>query len=109
MALMITGVVWSAVRLTGPWRRLSSWMINAGLYGVWVGMTVAALTGASQALPHAGRGYAAGPLAEGIVYALVLAGGMSTLAGWGLFTLGLARRAVSPASPSGQGRPDRHR
>ena len=94
MALMIAGAVWSAVRLARPWRRLSSWTMAIGIYAVWAGMTVSALTGASGALPHAGRGYAAGPVAEGIVYALVLIGGGLTLVGWALFTLGLARRSL---------------
>ncbi|MFM9829641.1 MAG: hypothetical protein ACKVOB_13020 [Sphingomonas sp.] len=91
MALMIAGAIWSAVSLDLALGRGARWLIITGMYGLWVGLTLSAATGASAALPIAGAGHHAGDLAETIVSALVLgSSGLITL-GWLLLVVGLIR------------------
>lgn len=47
------------------------WSLVLGLYGLWLAMLLAAIWGASQALPMAGAGHSASRGREGIVAGLV--------------------------------------
>lgn len=79
MALMVFALVtalsrWSAKLNT----QLSSGLI-AGLYLIWIGITIAALTGVSRMLPHAGQGYRAAPQIEFAVAGLIVAGSILSI------------------------------
>lgn len=92
MALMIAGVVWSQVKLPAWLDGAARWAIVVGMYGLWLGLTLSAATGASSALPIAGAGHDAKPFVELVVSAIVLlSSGVMTL-GWVLFITGLIRR-----------------
>ncbi len=91
MALMIAGLAWSAVALGSGLANVAQWTIVAGMYGLWLGLTLAAVTGASASLPIAGAGHAADKTTE-LIGSIVILGssGLMTI-GWILFVVGLIR------------------
>ena len=91
MAVMIAGILWSATALPGRGETLARWSLAVGMVGLWLGITLAALTGASEVLPMAGEGYSAAPAAETAVSAVVMGSGASLTLGWVLFLWGLIR------------------
>lgn len=91
MALMIFGLVWRWVALLPLWSAVARWSVVAGIYALWLGLTLSAATGAGDSLPIAGAGYDAGPLAQTTVSALVLGGSAVMTIGWSLFVIGLVR------------------
>ncbi len=99
LALMIVGVIWPAVSLNAMLLKVARWTIIIGMYGLWLGLTLSAASGASDALPIAGAGYSANRLSEVAVSATVLvSSGLMTL-GWLLFVVGLIRRHVGGGKP----------
>ena len=91
MAMMIAGALWPALSLrprTGSIGRLA---IIAGMYGLWIGLTLSAATGASEALPIAGAGHSADPVSEKVVSAVVLGSSILMTLGWLLFVIGIIR------------------
>jgi (hydroxyamino)benzene mutase len=92
MAVMIAAAFWSSVRLTPALERLAWWTLSVGMVGLWIGITLAAMTGASEALPMAGRGFAAALPTEVVVSAVVIGSSLALLLGWALFLWGLVRR-----------------
>jgi hydroxylaminobenzene mutase len=91
MAVMIAAAFWSSVRLTPALERLAWWTLAVGMFGLWIGITLAALTGASEALPMAGSGFAAKPVTETAVTTIVIGSSLALLIGWALFLWGLVR------------------
>ena len=91
MALMIVGVIWSAISLSVAMLKTSRWTLILGMYGLWFGLTLSAATGASDALPIAGAGYDADRLVETGVSALVLGSSALMTFGWFLLLMGLIR------------------
>ncbi len=95
MALMIAGAVWSAVELGPKLAAFSRWTTIMGMFGLWLGLTLSAATGASQSLPIAGAGYRAAPMIELAVSTLILGSSALMAIGWLVFTVGLLRRNAS--------------
>lgn len=95
MALMIVGAIWSVVSLSAALARIARATLIAGMYGLWLGLTLSAATGASEALPIAGAGYSAGRIAEITVSATVLVSSLLMTAGWILVLSGLVRSGRS--------------
>ena len=91
MVLMIFGVIWSLVLLGPRWLKAAHISAVASMYLIWSAITLAALLGASKALPIAGKGYAASPMQELVVQAIVLGGGMLGIVSSILLVTGLAR------------------
>ena len=91
MAVMIAGILWHHARLGKMAERVGRWTLAAGMVGLWFGITLAAATGASDALPMAGQGFSGGPTSELVTLAIVGVSGLAILAGWGLFVIGLIR------------------
>lgn len=91
MAIMIAGMIWPAVSLSSQFDGVARTGIVAGMYGLWVGLTLSALTGASAALPIAGAGFQAAPLIEQGVSALILGSSFVMTLGWLLLVIGLVR------------------
>lgn len=97
MALMIVGVIWSAVSLSVAFSRIARLTIILGMYGLWLGLTLSAATGASETLPIAGAGHRTARLMETAVSTIVLgSSGLMTL-GWLLFVVGLIRHPTAPS------------
>jgi (hydroxyamino)benzene mutase len=91
MALMIAGVAWQATNLGQRVAAAGKWTIIVGMFGLWIGLTLSAATGASSSLPIAGAGYSADRLTETLVSIIVLGSSASMALGWGLFVAGLVR------------------
>lgn len=91
MAVMIAAAFWPSVRLAPALERLAWWTLGVGMVGLWIGITLAAMTGASEALPMAGGGFAAEPVTETVVSTIVIGSSLALLLGWALFLWGLVR------------------
>jgi hydroxylaminobenzene mutase len=91
MAVMIAAAFWSSVRWSPGVERVAWWTLSVGMVGLWLGITLAAATGASEALPMAGSGFAARPAMEAAVSAIVVGSSLGLLLGWALFLWGLVR------------------
>ena len=79
MALMAFALVTVLSRWSAKLNTLLSSGLIAGLYLIWIGITIAALTGASRMLPHAGQGYRAAPQIEFAVAGLIVAGSILSI------------------------------
>lgn len=90
-ALMVAGVVWTSVSLWSSVDSIARTAILLGMFGLWIGLTLSAATGASQALPIAGAGHSAGLETEALVSFVVLGSSGVLTAGWALFVGGLIR------------------
>lgn len=91
MALMIAGVAWQAASLDQRVDTAAKWSIIVGMFGLWIGLTLSAATGASNSLPIAGAGHSADHLTETLVSIVVLGASASMTVGWGLFVAGIVR------------------
>ena len=91
MAVMIAALFWHHAALGAQTEQIARWALAAGMIGLWVALTLSAMTGASEALPMAGKGYSAGNAAETMVTSLVMASSTAIVLGWGLFLIGLLR------------------
>jgi (hydroxyamino)benzene mutase len=91
MALMIAGIVWSAVMLSPRLATISRLTVITGIYLLWLGLTLSAATGANEALPIAGAGFGSSRLGEMVVSATVLIGSGLMTVGWILLLIGLVR------------------
>jgi (hydroxyamino)benzene mutase len=91
MAVMIAAAFWSSLRLTPALERVAWWALAVGMVGLWIAITLAAMTGASEALPMAGSGFSASPVTETMVSTVVIGSSLALLLGWALFLWGLVR------------------
>jgi (hydroxyamino)benzene mutase len=91
-ALMIVGVVWPMAIWSPIAQRLSMWTIVVGFYGLWLALTLAAMTGASEALPIAGHGFGASRATEAAVSVIVIGSSGVMTIGWLIFLIALVRR-----------------
>lgn len=93
IALMIAGALWSCARWSMLAEKIARWTLAAGMVGLWMGITLAAVTGAADALPMAAKGYSAGPVEELITTGIIAGSSFALLVGWVLFAIGLIRKA----------------
>ncbi|MGB7373766.1 hypothetical protein [Pontixanthobacter sp.] len=91
MAVMIAAVFWSACKWAPFTEKIARWALSAGMVGLWLGITLAAMTGASEALPIAGAGHSASPPLELASSAVIISSSVLVLAGWLMFVIGLIR------------------
>ena len=91
-ALMVAGAVWSLVRLPVRLHLFARWLLIVSTYGLWLALTIAALTGANQVLPIAGNGFGASGATEAFVTLLVGFSSTTMIAGWSLLVFGLLRQ-----------------
>ena len=91
MAVMIAAAFWGNARWGALTERAARWTLAAGMVGLWLGITLSAATGASDALPMAGEGYSAVPAVEAAVTAIILTSSIALTVGWVLFLIGLVR------------------
>ncbi len=88
MVLWVLGLIEPRLGKASPFDPPMFWAFVLGLYGLWLAMLLAAVWGASRALPMAGGDYTSTPRREALVKALVY--GSATLVV--LATLGLLLR-----------------
>lgn len=89
MALMIAGIVWSAVSLHPRIENVARLSVIIGMYSLWLGLTLSAATGASEILPIAGAGFTASATADMMVAVTVMGGSGLMTVGWLLLVYGL--------------------
>jgi (hydroxyamino)benzene mutase len=95
MALMIAGVLWSAISLSAQYATVSRWAMIIGFYGLWLALLASAATGASANLPIAGAGHEGSAAAEALVSTVVLGSSFLIVLSWFLFVVGLFRSKLS--------------
>lgn len=91
MALMIFGLIWSMLRLKAVLLSAAFHMIIASMYLIWIAITLAAATGASNALPIAGKGYSASATYELTTDILIYVGAFLGLVSGVIIIWGLMR------------------
>lgn len=100
LALMVLSLCWSRAAWGSRVETLSFGAVVGGIYALWVGLTLAAATGASRSLPIAGQGFGAAPAAELLVSALVIVPSAMMIVGWGLFVIAVARGSPAQSALS---------
>lgn len=91
MALMIFGTIWCLVRLGPLNERIARLSGIIGMYLVWLAITMAAVNGASRALPIAGSGYQGSQIDELYVSVAVYLGAGLAIVAVTLIAIGLYR------------------
>ncbi|MXP10206.1 hydrogenase [Pseudoblastomonas halimionae] len=91
VAVMVAALFWPRVRWNARTEIVARWTLAAGMVGLWLGITLAATTGASEALPMAGAGYSAALIAENAVTTIIVSSSAALTVGWALFLIGLIR------------------
>jgi len=89
MALAIFGVIWSLVELPLFLGLFVAYGSALGFILIWLGITIASVTGASKALPIAGAGFSARITTEFTVKVMVLSGSLLSLIACTLLAFGL--------------------
>ncbi|OLQ87901.1 hydrogenase [Vibrio ponticus] len=89
MALVIFGVIWSLVELPASLGIFVAYGSTLGFTLIWLGITLASITGASKALPIAGAGFSATFISEIAVKVMVLTGSLLSLITCALLAFGL--------------------
>lgn len=89
MALAIFGVVWSLVDLPSSLGVFVAYGTAFGFILIWLGITIASVTGASRALPIAGNGFSATVTTELAVKVIVRIGSLMSLITCSLLVIGL--------------------
>ncbi|MCF6443060.1 hydrogenase [Pseudoalteromonas luteoviolacea] len=89
MALMIFGITWSLVELPVYLEIFTAYGCAFGFILIWLGITIASVTGASKALPIAGDGFSASIATEHKVTSLVRLGSALSLIACTLLTIGM--------------------
>ncbi|NTS78476.1 hydrogenase [Catenovulum sp. SM1970] len=89
MALAIFGVIWSQVVLPLLLAQFVAYGTALGFVLIWLGITLASLTGASTALPIAGAGFSASDSIEKAVMILVRLGSILSLITCTVLVVGL--------------------
>lgn len=90
-ALMIVGAIWPVLSMATPVATGARLAMISGMYGLWIGLTASAITGASRILPIAGGSHVSNAITETLVAALIFgSSGLMTLR-WIMFVIGLVR------------------
>lgn len=96
MALMILGLIWGLLSLEEKWLKIACYSSIAGMYLVWLAITLSAALGASKALPMAGKGFSSNPFSETAVELIVYAGAGLSVISTALVVFGLYRGLNKP-------------
>lgn len=89
MTLMIFGLIRPLLGLNELSMQIVLWTSIAGFYLLWFGIALSAISGASKALPIAGKGYSASPLQESAVYVIMGSGSLLSFISGGTIIAGL--------------------
>lgn len=74
MALMIFGVIWELIYLNKRSLKIAYYSSVLSMYLIWFSIVLSAIFGASEALPIAGKGYAASYLIETLISITIYVG-----------------------------------
>jgi hydroxylaminobenzene mutase len=77
MFLVVVGLAWSELSLSNRVGQAVSWLLLLGAYANWAATTASGVLGTSKGTPIAGAGFHAAPLAEQVVYALLVMVGLT--------------------------------
>lgn len=89
LALTIFGIIWSLVELPLFFGVFVAYGSVLGFILIWLGITIASITGASKALPIAGAGFSANITTESIVKIMVGSGSLLSLTACTVLVFGL--------------------
>ena len=89
VVLIVCGICAPLLSLSAELQQYCSLAIIAGAFILWLGITAAAITGASRALPMAGEGFNTKSIIEVSVTGIVYLGSLLQLFGFGLYLWGL--------------------
>jgi len=90
--LLVAGLAWRELELSGRWRSIAFAALLAGTYGNWASTLAAAAWGTRTLTPIAGAGFGAGAAQEAIVGAGLVAVGVTMLVATAALLAGLRRR-----------------
>jgi len=91
IVLLVLGLLWSRMSLSSIQERIAYRSAVAGMYLIWIGFTLAAMTGASLVLKFAGAGYSASEIWEIIVGLTIYVGSGASIVSALLVLVGLRR------------------
>lgn len=97
MAVIIFGLLWELLSVPEKWKNLAYYANIVGMYLVWFAITLAAIVGASRALPIAGSGYSSSNINETLVEIIVMAGSGFIVLSTVIIVFGLYKRLLSNA------------
>ena len=89
MALVIFGIIWSLVDLPLYLEIFVAYGCVLGFILIWLGITIASVTGASKALPIAGAGFSSTFITEFTVKIMVRTGSLLSLIACTLLAFGI--------------------
>ena len=92
-AIMVFGVIWSFINLSPLLQLIAKISFIGGNYLIWFGIILAAITGASNALPIAGKGYLGSQRSELTVTVIAITGIALSLLSGVLFLVGIGLAA----------------
>jgi (hydroxyamino)benzene mutase len=72
MFLIILGLIWRKVALSGKWLKITFWFSIYGTFANWLGILLAAIFNAGKFLTVAAKGQEGTPLAEGVLTFLLI-------------------------------------
>lgn len=72
MFLVILGLIWHKVALSGKWLKITFWLSIYGTFANWLGMLYAAVVNAGKDLTIAAKGKEGTPLQEGVLSFLLI-------------------------------------
>lgn len=91
IVLLVLGLLWSRMSLSSIQERIAYRSAVAGMYLIWIGFTLAAMTGASLVLKFAGAGYSASEIWEIVVGLTIYVGSGASIVSALLVLVGLRR------------------
>ncbi len=92
MFLVVVGLAWPELRFSDRFGRLVAGLLLVGTYANWAATTASGILGASMGTPIAGAGFAAGPVAEYVVYSTLVIVGITMLVACVGLVIGAWRR-----------------
>jgi hydroxylaminobenzene mutase len=90
MALCGLGLMWQRVALPTSVERTAQIIAVAGLYAIFISLSLSALWGTSRATPIAGAGHQANPIRETAVTLLLMSGSVASIVAVALVLWGLS-------------------
>ena len=99
LVLWALGLMWARIHLRPTLLTLTARLALVGLYGIWLAIVAAGITGANQSLPIAGAGFGASAMVETLITVVLYLSSTALIAAMGLVLWGLMRgRHTAPAS-----------
>lgn len=87
LALIAFGLIWTHADV--PLAAVAYWSSLYSMYGIWIGLVLAGVWGASQSTPIAGKGYSASVLKENIVTWIIKSASVAAILATSLLVIGL--------------------